>query len=79
MIQRVSKPLLGEWECRKALEIDPTDQAALYHLIRAVRKTDQKGDIPGLLKQFALVRQHAASEKRAENQFKLVEGEPETK
>jgi tetratricopeptide (TPR) repeat protein len=66
-------------ECRKALEADPVDQTALYYLIRALRKTDQKGDIPGLLQQFALVRKQAANKKRAENQFKLVEGEAEPK
>jgi tetratricopeptide (TPR) repeat protein len=66
-------------ECRKALEAEPTDQTALYYLIRALRKTDQKGEIPGLLQQFALVRKQAASKKRGENQFKLVEGNAESK
>ena len=66
-------------ECRKALEADPVDQTALYYLIRALRKTDQKEEIPGLLQQFALVRKQAANKKRAENQFKLVEGEAEPK
>jgi tetratricopeptide (TPR) repeat protein len=64
-------------ECRKALEIDPTDQTATYHLIRAVGKTDQKGQIPDLLKQLALLRQQAANKKREENRVKLVEGESE--
>jgi tetratricopeptide (TPR) repeat protein len=62
-------------ECRKALDADPTDQTALYHLIRAVRKTDQKGQIPDLLEQYALLRQQAANKKREENRFKLVEGD----
>jgi len=66
-------------ECRKALQDDPADQTALYHLVRALRKTDQKGDIPGLLKQLALVRQQAANKKREENRFKLVEGEAQSK
>jgi tetratricopeptide (TPR) repeat protein len=62
-------------ECRKALETDPADQTALYHLIRALRKTDQKGQIPDLLKQLALLRQQAANRKREENRVKLVEGD----
>jgi tetratricopeptide (TPR) repeat protein len=66
-------------ECRKALEIDPTDQTALYHLIRALRQTDQKGQIPELLKQLALLRQQAANKKREENRVKLVEGDSEPK
>lgn len=62
-------------ECRKALDDDPTDQTALYYLIRASGKTDQKDQIPGLLKQLALARQQAAIKKREENRFKLVETE----
>jgi hypothetical protein len=40
-------------------------------------KTDQKEEIPKLLKQLALVRKQAANKKREENRFKLVEGETE--
>ena len=65
-------------ECRKALQDDPADQTALYHLVRALRKTDAKSEIPSLLKQLALVRQQAANKKREENRFKIVEGEPES-
>lgn len=32
-------------QCRKALEIDPKDQTALYHLIQGLRKADRKGEI----------------------------------
>ena len=62
-------------ECRRALHDDPADQTALYHLVRALRKTDQKDEIPGLLKQLAVVRQQANTKKREENRFKLVESE----
>jgi len=65
-------------ECRKALHDDPADQTALYHLVHALRKTNQKAEIPGLLKQLALVRKQAASKKREENRFKLVQGESES-
>jgi len=65
-------------ECRKALQDDPADQTALYHLVRALRKTDAKSEIPSLLKQLALLRQQAANKKREENRFKIVEGEPES-
>jgi predicted Zn-dependent protease len=63
-------------ECRKALHDDPADQTALYHLVRALRKTDQRNEIPGLLKQLAVLRQQANNKKREENRFKLVEGDP---
>ena len=64
-------------ECRKALHDDPADQTALYHLVRALRKTDHNDEIPALLKRLALVRKEAANKKREENRFKLVEGESE--
>jgi tetratricopeptide (TPR) repeat protein len=66
-------------EFRKALDIDPTDQGALYHLIQALRKTDQKSQVPDLLKQYALLRQQAANKKREENRVKLVEGASESR
>ena len=61
-------------QCRKALEVDPSDQTALYHLIQAVRKTDQKAEIPALLKRLATLRQQASNEEREQYRFKLVEG-----
>lgn len=66
-------------QCQKALEIDPKDQTALYHLIQALRKTDRKGEIPALLKQLASLRQQAAHDEREQYRFKLVEGDADTK
>jgi tetratricopeptide (TPR) repeat protein len=62
-------------QCRKALDLDPKDQAALYHLIQALRKSGQKTEIPELLKRLALLRQEAAKEEREQYRYKLVEGE----
>ena len=66
-------------ECKKALEIDPKDQTALYHLIQALRKTDKKGDIPELLKRLALLRQEATNDEREQFRYKLVEGDTQLK
>ena len=66
-------------QCRKALEIDPKDQTALYHLIQALRKTDKKGDIPELLKRLALLRQQATNDEREQYRYKLVEGDTSPK
>jgi tetratricopeptide (TPR) repeat protein len=66
-------------QCRKALEIDSKDQAALYHLIQALRKTDKKGEIPELLKQLALLRQQATNDEREQYRYKLVEGDAPAK
>jgi len=63
-------------QSRKALELDPKDQTALYHLIQALRKTDKKSDIPELLKRLALLRQEATNDEREQYRYKLVEGDP---
>jgi tetratricopeptide (TPR) repeat protein len=66
-------------QCRKALEIDPKDQSAVYHLIQALRKTDNKSEIPELLKRLALLRQQATNDEREEYRYKLVEDEAQSK
>jgi tetratricopeptide (TPR) repeat protein len=63
-------------QCRRALEIDPNDQTALYRLIQALRKSGDKSEIPTLLKRLASVREHAAKEERERYRYKLVLGEP---
>jgi tetratricopeptide (TPR) repeat protein len=65
-------------QCRKALEIDPKDQTALYHLIQALRKTDKRTEIPELLKRLALLRQQATNEEREQYRYKLVERDAES-
>ncbi len=66
-------------QCRKALELDPKDQTAVYHLIQALRKTDQRGEVPELLKRLATLRQKATNEEREQYRYKLVEGDAESK
>src|ERR1700685_138547 len=60
-------------ECRKALASNPQDQASLYHLIQALRKTGDTSEIPELLKKLALLRKQAAREQSQRYQYKLVE------
>ena len=66
-------------QCRKALEIDPKDQTALYHLIQALRKTDERTEIPELLKRLALLRQQATNDEREQYRYKLVEGDTQSR
>ncbi|MGB6725456.1 MAG: tetratricopeptide repeat protein [Terracidiphilus sp.] len=64
-------------ECHKALQIDPTDQASVYHLIQALRKSGQTGEIPDLLKRLAQLRQDATVKEREQYRYRLVDsGEP---
>lgn len=60
-------------QCRKALEIDPKDQTALYRLIQALRKTGNKAEIPDLLKRLAALREQQTKEERERYRYKLVE------
>lgn len=61
-------------ESRKALNIDPKDQTAVYHLIQALRKTGDKTELPELLKRLAQLRQEATKQEEQRNRFKLIEG-----
>jgi tetratricopeptide (TPR) repeat protein len=59
-------------ECRFALQGNPADQTALYHLIVALRKTNDQAEIPDLLKRLAKARQDATKEEADHNRYKLV-------
>jgi tetratricopeptide (TPR) repeat protein len=60
-------------QSRRALESDPRNQTALYHLIQALRKTGEKQEIPDLLKRLALLRKEASRDQSQRYQYKLVE------
>jgi len=60
-------------ESRKALNSDPKDQTALYHLIQALRKSGQTEGIPDLLKRLAALRIEGTKEESERNRYKLVE------
>jgi tetratricopeptide (TPR) repeat protein len=62
-------------QCRKALEIDPKDQTAVYRLIQALRKTGQLKEIPELLQRLAKLREQATQEERDRYRYKLFEDE----
>jgi tetratricopeptide (TPR) repeat protein len=63
---------LAARECRTALQYDPKDQTALYHLILVLRKTGNQAEIPDLLKRLATARQEATKEEAERNRYKLV-------
>jgi Flp pilus assembly protein TadD len=66
-------------QCQKALELDPKDQTALYHLIQALRKNGKQSEIPPLLKKLALLRQDETKNEREQYRYKLVEGDGSAK
>jgi tetratricopeptide (TPR) repeat protein len=59
-------------ECRLVLRDNPTDQTALYHLVLALRHTNDRSEIPDLLQRLAKARQDAAKKEAEDNRYKLV-------
>jgi len=62
-------------QCRMALAGDPSDQAAVYRLIQALRKSGDKAEIPDLLKRLALLREQTAKKERERYRYKLIAGD----
>jgi tetratricopeptide (TPR) repeat protein len=60
-------------QSRKAFDIDPTDQTALYHLIQALHKSGRQDEVPDLLKRLAALRMEGTKEENERNRYKLVE------
>ena len=64
-------------QCRLALRDDPSDEAALYRLIRELQSRRRKEDgaeVPALLKRFAALRDEARRREAEEGKYRLVEG-----
>jgi tetratricopeptide (TPR) repeat protein len=61
-------------ECRRALDLNSKDQATLYRLIQALRNTQQREEVPGLLKQLAQLHEEATREEHDRDRYRLVEG-----
>ena len=70
---------LAAKECRTALQIDPTDQVALYHLVQALRRSNQPQEIPALLKRLTELRAQTRKKEAETNRYKLVEQPAGTK
>jgi tetratricopeptide (TPR) repeat protein len=66
-------------QSRLAVRDDPTDQTALYHLIIALTKGNQKTEIPKLTKQLAALREQARRKEASERKYALVEQSAPTK
>lgn len=62
-------------QCREALDDDPKNQTAVYHMILALRKTGKTDEVPELLKRLAQLREEATQQQRRRNRYELVEGD----
>ena len=65
--------------CRLALRDDPSDEMALYRLIRALQssgRADAAAEVPALLKRFTALREEGRQRQARESTYRLVEGTP---
>lgn len=61
--------------CRSALAINPKDQQAIYSLILSLRKTGQKSELDGLVKQLTDLRRQEGEENARKYRYgQLIEG-----
>ncbi len=67
---------LAAKQCRLVLEKNPEDQTALYHLVIALRKTNQPAEIPEVLKRLAQARRDATKAEGERNRYKLIVADP---
>jgi tetratricopeptide (TPR) repeat protein len=63
-------------QCRLALRDNPSDEIALYRLIRALQasgRADVKAEVPELLKRFNAAREETQKRQARESQYRLIE------
>jgi tetratricopeptide (TPR) repeat protein len=66
-------------QCRLALRDDPSDEMALYRLIRALQtsgRPDAAAEVPALLKRFTALREEGRQRQARESNYRLVDGTP---
>jgi tetratricopeptide (TPR) repeat protein len=60
-------------QCRRALQTDPANQSALYHLIMASHNSGQKADINALEQRLLLLQSGAGGQQENRTRYKFVE------
>jgi hypothetical protein len=62
-------------QCRLALQTDPENQSAYYHLIMASRREGNKTEIQELVKRLSELQQEARRQENSKRRYKLIEQE----
>ena len=65
-------------ECQRALQLNPKDEATLYRLIQAMRKTEQAAEVQPLVKHLAELHAESLREEQERGRYRIVEGEAAT-
>jgi len=67
-------------ECRTALQYDPSDETAMYHLIISMRHSGHQDDLPPLVKRLSEMHQESLQRETDRKRYRLVEeGSPAAK
>jgi tetratricopeptide (TPR) repeat protein len=72
---RSGQPGLAIEQCRLALQTDPQNQSAYYHLIIASRTEGNKAEIQELVKRLSELQQDARRQEISKQRYKLIEQE----
>ncbi|MDQ2835322.1 MAG: hypothetical protein M3Y50_16585 [Acidobacteriota bacterium] len=59
-------------QSRTALDAEPNDQQAVYHLILALRRTDQKSEVAALVQRLVQLRKDAAIEQSHHTRYQIT-------
>jgi len=72
---RSGEVTLAEATSRLALQADPNDQSALYHLIVCLRRKSDRTELPQLVQRLAEASAGRREQEKARNRFRLIEEE----
>ena len=73
MYLKSGQNILAIEQCRRALQTDPANQTALYHLIMALHNSGQKADISSLEQRLLLLQRGGGGEQENRTRYKFVE------
>jgi len=67
-------------ECRTSLRLDPTDEAAMYHLVISLRHAGKNEELPPLVKRLSEMHKESLKRETDRKKFRLTEpGQQDTK
>ena len=61
-------------ECRLALQFDPSDETAMYHLVISLRHSGRNDELPPLVKRLGEMHQESRRRETERKKFRLEEG-----
>jgi hypothetical protein len=62
-------------ECHTALQYDPADEGATYHLLIALKHTGQTGELGGISKRLAQLHRESLQHENERKSFRLIKAD----